>query len=58
MLHAVLMDRAMRLLKLPVTSRLTCISLYHRIYHYKDVVRRYLASASLPLSQSAGSRTP
>ena len=42
MLHAVLMDRAMRLLKLPVTSRLTCISLYHRIYHYKDVVRRYL----------------
>ena len=42
MLHAVLMDRAMRLLKLPVTSRLTCISLYHRIHHYKDVARRYL----------------
>ena len=43
MLHAVLMDRAGKLLKLPAETRLTCISFYHRMNQYTQIMKHYLS---------------
>ena len=37
------MDRAAKLLKLPATTRLTCISFYHRMNQYTQIMKHYLS---------------